>query len=160
MSIRNYLVALYLLVFLCMSGCGPTNGLLALSRSPDGSKQILIESNWCGDAIILLEDVHSLNTRKLIGVTFADANERIMKLSWSLDSSKFEMLITNSNRAEYIHGKRLIVFDVSEFPGRPNPIVVLDDHESDIEDYRLANNRLLYKLTGETEYRRHQFENQ
>jgi hypothetical protein len=151
---ENILFSLLVLLFLSLS-CSPIDRWVPFSRSPDGSKQILISYGLFADAGIYIADRSAKNKQHLFGIAFSDCNERILKFSWSLDSSKFAFLITNSNYKEYLFGKRLIVYDTGSFPDKVEK--VFDDIQHDIIDFELSNEKIKYMISGESDYRENNF---
>lgn len=135
--------------------CSIIGAYVALSRSPDGTKQILVYVVPFGDAVVYLMDTDSGKKTKLFDFFFDDYNERILKFCWSLDGSKIAWLITNSNYEEYTYGRRLIVYDISRFPEEVNKI--FDDHTHEIIDFQLSDEKLTYLYANEENYLEYEF---
>jgi hypothetical protein len=145
----------FMIVALIFLTCGHIERKCVFSRSPDGSKQIIIALDPFGDARVSVIDNSSGEEKLLFGIDFSDRNERIMKFSWSLAGSKVAWLISHSNNKDYAYGKRLIVFDVSKFPKAAEK--VLEEKKYDITDYELSDDRIVYLVAGETAHREHKF---
>ena len=84
---RILLIVLLWAILSCICGCMSTFYEVFLSRSPDGQKQISIRPSVLGGGSIYLWDSRSDKCIHLMGVSFSDANERVMKFDighWTL----------------------------------------------------------------------------
>lgn len=144
-----------MIVALIFLACGHIESKCVFSRSPDGSKQIIIALDPFGDARVSVIDNSSGEEKLLFGIDFSDRNERIMKFGWSLAGSKVAWLISHSNNKDYAYGKRLIVFDVSKFPKAAEK--VFEETEHDITNFELSDEKIIYMVAGEATHREHRF---
>ncbi len=142
-----------IVVLFILISCSIIGTRFAFSRSPDGSKEIMIYLGFFGDASVYMIDISSGRKIHLFGIAFADLNERILKFGWSPNSTKVAWLISSINGSTY--GKRLVVFDVAKFPEKVTK--ALDDSKHNIVDYELFDDRIIYLIAGETTYREHRF---
>jgi hypothetical protein len=129
-------------VLAVLCACGLSTRI-PFSRSP-GSSDVLVfvEVTWLGDARVFLRDKDSGRNFSLFNIAFADSNERVMQLEWSPDGSKLGWLIANSDRSPT--GRRLLVFDITDFP-RSEPKRVVDTTE-EVMRFEFLQNGVRYLL--------------
>ena len=90
----------------------------------------------------------------LAGIAAIDCNEDLVIMEVSPDEKHLVLLVENSTRAQYPHGTRLWIFDLSVLPDGAEFEPLLDIIDTEVLDATIDNEKVDYQIPGESrEYR-------